>query len=56
MTISEEAKLGRTECECMNALQDYGIISDNCVWWTDVGNQDVALAWLKANPPAGVLL
>lgn len=41
---------GRTEAEAMNALQDYGIISDNCVWWREVGNKAVALRWLSEHP------
>ena len=35
--------------QAMNALQEHGIISDNCVSWDDVGNQDEARAWLNAN-------
>lgn len=35
----------------MNALQDYGIISDNCVRWDDVGNKEQAVEWLKSHAP-----
>jgi hypothetical protein len=35
----------------MNELQEHGIISDECVDWIDVGNQDEAIAWLENNPP-----
>lgn len=38
-----------TELAAMNALQDYGIISDNAVWWDDVGNQEEARKWLRAH-------
>jgi len=34
-------KLGLTEIEAMNMLQDRGIISDLCVWIEDVANEDV---------------
>lgn len=48
--IPSDARLGRTECECMNALQDHGVISDNAVHWPDVGNVKAALDWLRAHP------
>lgn len=34
----------------MNALQNHGIVSDNCVTWDDVGNRDEAIAWLRRHP------
>ncbi len=40
---------GWTELAAMNALQEHGVISDNCVDWADVGNKAQAIAWLKAN-------
>src|SRR5678809_789015 len=36
-----------TERDAMNALQDAGIVSDNCINWQDVGNPFEASAWLK---------
>jgi hypothetical protein len=30
----------------LNLLQEYGVISDNCVTWDDVHNKDEALKWL----------
>lgn len=48
--IPAEELAGRTECEAMNALQDHGIISDNCVDWEDVGNKPKALQWLSQHP------
>lgn len=34
----------------MNLLQDYGIVSDNCVTTKDVGNDAYAMKWLACNP------
>lgn len=34
----------------MNALQQHGIISDNCVTWEDVGNREEAISWLRTHP------
>lgn len=50
--IPLKARNGRTEIECMNALQNHGVISDNCVWWADVGwqSRQKAILWLEANP------
>jgi hypothetical protein len=33
----------------MNLLQEYGIISDNCVWAKDCGNDLKAIRWLAVN-------
>jgi hypothetical protein len=33
--------------ETLNRLQDSGIISDNCVTASEVGNSADAVAWLK---------
>jgi len=37
----------------LNALQENGIISDECVTWKDVAQADVdtAIEWLLANDP-----
>jgi len=43
-------RFGIDERMAMNMLQSAGgIISDNCVWWNDVSEQDQywALEWLK---------
>lgn len=48
--IPEDAKAGRSEAQALNALQDFGVISDNAVWWTDVGDTEKAIEWLRANP------
>ena len=37
------------ETEVLNILQDYGVISDNCVYAEDVGNDTEAMMWLAAN-------
>ncbi len=42
-----EIPKGWTEVEAMNELQEHGIISDNCVDWKDVGNQEEAIKWLN---------
>lgn len=44
-------QLGLTETEAMNALQDSGIISDNCVWLPDIADADIqnAAEWLRRN-------
>ena len=38
------------ESRIMNLLQEYGIISDNCVWAKDCGNDLKAIRWLACNP------
>lgn len=38
------------ESRIMNLLQEYGIISDNCVWAKDCGNDLKAIRWLAVNP------
>lgn len=50
MKIPPNVLAGRTETECMNALHNFGIVSANCVWWWDIGNQTEAIAWLTAHP------
>lgn len=50
MKIPKDVLAGRSEDEAMDALQQHGIISDNCVTWLDVGNRDEAIAWLRAHP------
>jgi hypothetical protein len=35
--------------EVMNALQDHGVISDNCEHVAEVGNGGIAVWWLEAN-------
>jgi hypothetical protein len=35
--------------EALNALQEYGVISDNCVNVEDVGNDGEAMVWLAKN-------
>jgi hypothetical protein len=39
-----------TEVEAMNALQDQGVISDNCVWFADIyeGDWPAALKFLES--------
>lgn len=33
----------------MNVLQEYGVISDNCIDVGDVGNDKEAMMWLAKN-------
>jgi hypothetical protein len=41
-------KLGADETAGMNALQDLGLVSDNCEGYADAGNAGELLAgWLK---------
>ena len=37
------------EVKVMNLLQNYGIVSDNCVWAKDCGNDLKAIRWLAVN-------
>ena len=38
------------ETDAMKRLHQQGwVISDNCIDWSDVGNQEEALKWLRAN-------
>lgn len=37
------------EAEVMNILQDYGVVSDNCLWAKDVGNDAEAMYWVAKN-------
>lgn len=37
------------EHRVMNVLQDYGIVSDNCVMAKDVGNPLKAMRWIAVN-------
>lgn len=38
---------GLDPAETLNALQEHGVISDNCVAVEDVGNGGAAVAWLE---------
>ena len=35
--------------EVLNVLQEYGVISDNCVKVEDVGNDNEAMKWMACN-------
>ena len=35
--------------KAMNALQDHGIISDNCIDTSDVRDSGIAVTWLDQN-------
>ena len=35
--------------QVLNVLQDYGVISDNCVNVEDVGNDSEAMKWMACN-------
>jgi hypothetical protein len=35
--------------EVLNALQEYGVISDNCIDVKDVGNDREAMMWVAKN-------
>jgi hypothetical protein len=37
------------QIETMNLLQEYGVISDNCVNVQDVGNDTEAMKWMACN-------
>lgn len=37
------------EKEVMNVLQEYGVISDNCVRASEVGNDTEAMKWMACN-------
>lgn len=43
-----EAK-GYDAAEVMNALQNHGVISDNCEHVAEVGNGGMAVQWLEQN-------
>ena len=43
-----KARLGN-EKEVMNVLQEYGVISDNCVKASEVGNAMEAMKWMACN-------
>lgn len=43
------ANSGSNESSVMNLLQEYGVISDNCVWAKDCGNDLKAIRWLAVN-------
>lgn len=43
-----KAKFANEE-EVMNVLQEYGVISDNCVHAKDVGNDTEAMKWMACN-------
>ncbi len=38
------------ETRAMNALQNHGIISDNCVTASEVGDTGKAIMWLNLHP------
>lgn len=40
---------GLSEVDGMNALQNVGVISDNCVWAIDVAEADIpkAIEWIQ---------
>lgn len=40
---------GIDEVKAMNALQDHGIVSDNCVHASEVKDSGKAVAWLNEN-------
>ena len=44
-------KLRIPETLAMNALQNHGIISDNCVNAAEVGDPGKAISWLNLNFP-----
>lgn len=37
------------EKEVMNVLQEYGVVSDNCVMASEVGNAMEAMKWMACN-------
>lgn len=37
------------EKEVMNVLQEYGVVSDNCVKASEVGNAMEAMKWMACN-------
>jgi hypothetical protein len=47
--------IGWTEIKLMNTLQDYGIVSDNCISVEDVGNYAKAMMWLHERRVEGHL-
>lgn len=47
------ANSGNDEVKVMNLLQEYGVVSDNCVGGKDCGNDLKAIRWLAVN--AGLL-
>jgi len=38
------------ETAVMNILQEHGVISDNCVRASEVGDSGIAVAWIERNP------
>jgi hypothetical protein len=40
---------GYDSIQVMNALQDHGVISDNCEHVAEVGNGGTAVQWLEDN-------
>ena len=38
-----------SECDVMNILQEYGVVSDNCLWAKYVGNDGEAMMWAAKN-------
>ncbi len=47
--LTQLMRLGWTETKALNALQDQGIVSDNCVTLSDICESDAikAAEWLK---------
>lgn len=43
------ANSGSNEVHVMNLLQECGVISDNCVWAKDCGNDLKAVRWMAVN-------
>jgi hypothetical protein len=39
-----------SETRAMNALQNHGVISDNCVTAAEVGDTGKAIMWLNLHP------
>lgn len=40
---------GTDEVKAMNLLQEHGIVSDNCVTASEVGDIGAAISWLNLN-------
>lgn len=40
---------GEDSNQVMNLLQEYGVISDNCIMAKDVGNPTYAMKWMACN-------
>lgn len=52
MTLAQFiAENGLNRVTIMDALQENAVVSDNCIWPEDVGNDAEALAWLQEHQP-----